>query len=402
MNHQLELEAHLRLYQNIAVSANEARDVEDALSRALQEVCTTTGWPVGHAFVAADDERTFVSTEIWYLADAEEFAALRKGSAGVVIPVDSAGPIGRTARTGRPTWIEDVTRDETFPRAPLVEDAALRGAYAFPVLVGDHVGAVLEFFSREPARPDELLLDIMAHVGAQLGRVFDRRRALDVERQALEAERRYLAIASHELRTPLATTSGYLEVLSRGWDEIGDEERRAMVTSAHRECRRLATILANFLTDARLHAGTLQPHLERTQLDGVIEAALHDLPGLAPDLTLEGPREVTVVADPFLLQQVLVNLLSNARRYGAAPYQIRVRTADERVEVDVCDRGPGVEPAFVPHLFERYSRFSDGGEGIGLGLEIVANLMALQGGDVRYRPNVPRGACFVLGLHRVV
>src|SRR5207302_9112631 len=89
----------------------------------------------------------------------------------------------RVLAAGRPAWIPDGTQDRNFPRAGQAVDIGVRAGFAFPVLVGTEVVAVLEFFAHEALEPNEPLLEVMTHIGTQLGRVVERSRG----RQALRA-----------------------------------------------------------------------------------------------------------------------------------------------------------------------------------------------------------------------
>ena len=96
------------------------------------------------------------------------------------------------ATTGKPLWIMDVTRHANFPRAKAASDIGVKGAFGFPLLVGTEVYGVLEFFASVPKEPDEALLQTMAHIGTQLGRVFERLRRVEQElrRAKLATEQR--------------------------------------------------------------------------------------------------------------------------------------------------------------------------------------------------------------------
>ncbi|MBI1723463.1 MAG: GAF domain-containing protein [Gemmatimonadetes bacterium] len=167
----------VRLLQAVAVAANEARTVEDAFLHCLDRICNHTGWPVGHVYLAGEDlSGDLVPTKLWHLDDPVRHEVFRRMTEATRLP-PGVGLPGRVLATHKPEWVIDVRSDPNFPRARVARDIGLRAGFAFPVMVGTEVAAVLEFFAPEPTPPDEALLDVMSHVGTQLGRVIERRRA---------------------------------------------------------------------------------------------------------------------------------------------------------------------------------------------------------------------------------
>lgn len=190
--------AHTRLLQEIAVAANEAENATAAFRYALDRICDFTGWPLGHVYMLAaelepDGKRDeMVSSTIWHCA--EEHAAQFKLFQEVTAATRFArnhGWLGHVFATGKPAWITDVTADPNFVRSQRLKDAGVRAGFAFPVLAGSEVVAVLEFFSPEARTPDDELLAVMAPVGAQLGRVVERERA---EREVRRSRDFYLSL----------------------------------------------------------------------------------------------------------------------------------------------------------------------------------------------------------------
>jgi diguanylate cyclase (GGDEF)-like protein len=165
----------LLLLQRIAHGANQTSDVEAALRLAITEVCQHMGWAFGNALIRADDG-ALVGCDIWYAAEPDELFDFVELSRSCRLTPGEGLP-GRVLTEAGPHWIEDVTLDANFPRASTALKCGLRAGCAFPVLVGDEVVAVLEFFSRKrlPQAPD--LIAIMAQVGTQIGRVVERDRA---------------------------------------------------------------------------------------------------------------------------------------------------------------------------------------------------------------------------------
>jgi len=166
----------LQLLQNAAVAANQATTVEDAIHSCLDDICAFGGWPVGHCYMVDEAAGDLVSAKIWHLEDPERFKAFREVTESHRL-APGPGLAGRTLATREPTWITDVTKDVTFRRAKMAKDIEVKGGAAFPVLVGEDVVAVLEFFSPRPEEPDQATLDVMASVGTQLGRIVERGRS---------------------------------------------------------------------------------------------------------------------------------------------------------------------------------------------------------------------------------
>ena len=178
--------AFVRLLEEAAIIANQALSVEDALQLTLDLVCAHKGWPVGHVYLLAGDSTDELApTTIWHLERAEKFETFRKVTE-VTFSTSGVGLPGRVLATGKPAWIVDVTKDPNFPRAKLAKEIGVKAGFAFPVLSGTEMVAVLEFFSAEAEEPDDALLELMSHIGTQLGRVVERKQAEEALRHAAE------------------------------------------------------------------------------------------------------------------------------------------------------------------------------------------------------------------------
>jgi PAS domain S-box-containing protein len=168
---------YLQLLHGVVVAANEALTIAEAMQRCLDQVCAHTGWPVGYAYLPAEDVRgAMVPRMFWHLDDPGRFATFQAIMEGTCL-APGGGLLEQVLTGGKPAWIRDVTEAPQVPWAKHAADVGVKAGFAFPVLVGAKVSAVLEFFSTETGEPEAALLDVMAHMGTQLGRVIERRRA---------------------------------------------------------------------------------------------------------------------------------------------------------------------------------------------------------------------------------
>lgn len=178
-----ESTALVGLLHAIAVAANEAETLEDALRACLNNVCTYSGWPVGHAYLCdPKNPDRLVSSDIWHLMDEERMAAFKEGTADFNF-MRGEGLPGTVLKTKEPSWIIDLQSDKNFPRKKLAAQSGLRAGFALPVLAGSEVKGVLEFYSEENTEPDPSLFYTLIHIGTQVGRVIERRDAEESHRK---------------------------------------------------------------------------------------------------------------------------------------------------------------------------------------------------------------------------
>ncbi|PCI80787.1 MAG: hypothetical protein COB20_02725 [SAR86 cluster bacterium] len=186
----VEQSALLKLLRTTATDANSATNFQEAIDTCLATVCKYTNWPMGHAYFLSDDnENLLVSSGIWHLDDPKKFRAFVDISEKMTYKAGIGLP-GRVLESGNPEWVKDVTGEANFPRAKVAEDLNVHGAFALPVLSRKKVVGVLEFFTEKPEELDESLLATAAHIGGQLGSVFDRvqiENTLRTERERLDS-----------------------------------------------------------------------------------------------------------------------------------------------------------------------------------------------------------------------
>ena len=171
------------LLGDIAVCANEAATVDKAIQFALDAVLSFTGWKVGHALVLSEQEPgTLVSLRVWSVAEEESCLRFRALSEELAFGPGIGLP-GRVLTLGEPSWIVDLSVDRDFPRADAALECGLVSAFALPLLIRSETVGVIEFFATDMHPPDDTILRVAGFVGAQLGRVLERRAAEDRLRQ---------------------------------------------------------------------------------------------------------------------------------------------------------------------------------------------------------------------------
>ena len=205
----------VHLLQRVAVAANEASSLDDAFRTCLREICTSLDWSAAHVYLPDANARgDLVATDLWHLDDTNRFAALREAMLNARL-APGVGLAGRVLRSQKPEWIADLARHADWSGIPALSKApsgtfSIRAAAAFPVLLGNEVVAVLEFFSERPSEADPRLLEVLSHVGTQLGRVEERRRGEEALRQANELLEQRVRERTIELEHKLRVAQDFL------------------------------------------------------------------------------------------------------------------------------------------------------------------------------------------------
>jgi PAS domain S-box-containing protein len=253
--------------------------------------------------------------------------------------------------------------------------------------------------------------DITAQKAAEEQRAqwLERERAarLAAER-ASQLKDEFLATLSHELRTPLNAILGYAQLLRSGAMEEGEIDEAMEVIE--RNARAQTQIIEDLLDLSRIINGKIRLDVQQVDLAEVVRTAVETL---KPAAEMKGVKLASVLdplvgpvrGDPARLQQVVWNLLSNAIKFTprAGKVQVALERVNSHVEIVVSDSGLGIEPEFLPHVFERF-RQADASStrrhgGLGIGLSIVRQLVELHGGNVRAKsPGPGQGSTFIVTL----
>ena len=216
----------------------------------------------------------------------------------------------------------------------------------------------------------------------------------------------FLATLSHELRTPLNVILGWTRMLLT--DNLNEKSRKHALELIDRNAHAQAQLVNDLVDMSRMTTGKLQVELEPLPVVPVLEAALESVrpAAEAKELGIQTSwrvRDANVLADATRLQQILWNLLSNAVKFtpNGGRISVSAERIDQRIRIEVADTGIGIDPAFLPHVFDRFRQADSATTrrfgGLGLGLAIVHDLVRLHGGEVEVRsPGVGQGSTFAV------
>lgn len=222
----------------------------------------------------------------------------------------------------------------------------------------------------------------------------------------------FLANVTHEFRTPLAALIASLEILQNEHGDLSPSEQQQMLAAVHIGVRRLDTLVQNLLDSASIQAGYFRVEPEATRLGPLVEEAVELIRPLvqqrAQTIAVDLPADLPpVLADDRRIVQVLVNLISNASKFGPRGDTIQLTVAVQQGSVDVAvtDHGPGIPESRQPGLFERFLRPGSetlGAQGIGLGLAIVKAIVERHGGSIHVSTDPRQGTTFSFSLQIVL
>lgn len=228
--------------------------------------------------------------------------------------------------------------------------------------------------------------------------------------RSLKMRDEFMSLVAHELRTPLNTL--FLETQMRSLQikrgntaAFGPQQMEAMVQRDERQIKSMIRLIDDMLDVSRMRSGKLSIRPAKVELMSLLERVVSDLSLQAAttgsSLTLRPHEHVRGCWDEFRVEQVIVNLLTNALRYGCGqPVEVSVEKSGDLVRIDVRDGGKGIAPSDLERIFEPYERGARNGEpkGLGLGLYISRQLAISHGGELRVASTPGEGSTFSLVL----
>lgn len=405
----LEQTARVRFLRDITIAVNAAATIEAATQTCLDAACAYIKWPLGHAYLVFPKAPQHLATMLWHVDDPSRCEAFRQASANLSLAGSNNLP-ERVLATGKPLWLADVTQVSSFERAPVALATGLKAGFALPILVAAESVGVLEFFSYQTLEPDTQMLEVMAPIGIQLGRVIERKRTEEaIARQTAELLRsnaeleQFAYVASHDLQEPLRMVGSYTQLLARRYKGKLDDDANEFINYAVDGATRMQNLINDLLAYSRV--GTRVKEFKPTDCEAVLQRVLTNLQVAMADTdaTVTHDPLPTVWGDEGQLGQLLQNLIGNAIKFhGPALPTVHVgaQREDENWLFTVRDNGIGLDPQYADRIFVIFQRLHNKEEypGTGIGLAICKKIVERHDGRIWVESQPGQGTTFYFTL----
>ena len=405
---RVQTERRLAAQHNGTRVLAEASDLSQAMPKILRMICETLGWQMGAMWTVDANTNTMRCTELWHspAVNLHEFIQATRNLAfakGIGLP-------GRVWAQAQPVWIQDVTKDENYPRGPAAAKVGLHGAFGIPILIGQEVFGVIEFASHDVEHPDPTLLDMLATVGTQVGLFVERTRAEAQLRQTSANLQRsntdlqqFAYVASHDLFEPLRMVTSYLQLLGQRYQGKLDKQAQEFIGFALDGAKRMDALIHDLLAYSRVDIRGRS--FEPTDCEQVLRAAISNLKVAIEEsgAKITHERLPKVRADIVQLTQVFQNLIGNAIKFRGSrtpEIDVHVRRRENEWLFSVRDNGIGIEPKHFERIFVIFQRLHTRQEyaGTGMGLAICKKIIERHGGHIWVESTPGEGSVFFFTL----
>lgn len=406
---------------------SEVSDLEESLPLMLKEICTAAEWTLAELWIFEPHRHSFTCPYLWSTDPTVEKIFREENP-----PHLSAqqGLLGHFRGDGKPEWLKDLPNG-SLPRAMLFQKTGLETMIYAEIYDREKLLGLFALYDREARKSEKLLISLVDDFAKRLGLYIRRVQAeaevknlyRDLERkvekrteelaavnqmlktEAVEKEILYeqartanrlkdefLATISHELRTPMNVILGHSELLHD--DGLNPEEQRSSIEAIYRNTKAQVHIVNDILDVSKFITGKLQMNMEVVDMAEIIAKSIESIAPAAAAKDIQLTESISVEAglitgDPTRLQQVLWNLLSNAVKFTPRHGKIHISltSAESNLVVTIKDSGKGIDPSFLPYVFDRFRQEDSATTrrfgGLGLGLAITKNIVEAHGGSIQ-------------------
>jgi len=333
------------------------------------------------------------------------------------VKLDSSFGSAKVLRTSKPELYPEIT-DKILERIAhnedhlkILKELQLKSGMIVPLIARGKVFGTMRFFSAESGRHFTLEdVQIAEDLSLRAAAAIDNAQLYEQSQAAIRVRDEFLSIASHELQTPLTplriNTQGLMRLLTtKSLANVKPEKFEKLLQMTDRQISKLSRLIDDMLDISRISSGKfiLQPEtfdLKELVYD-ITDRFSNELLSAGSELRLNIPEGLLVHWDRLRIEQVIINLLGNAIKYGAGkPVTISVNSNEGRVQISIQDEGIGIAKKDQNRIFGRFERAVSNSyfAGLGLGLYIVTQILEAHGGNIRVESELQQGSTFIVDL----
>ena len=397
----------------VTIALHESISLGEAMPAVLRVIGELNGWAFGSLWLVDNHQKILRADATWHgpTVNAEDLTAVYRSLS--VRP--GIGLAGRTWTAGIPLIVPDIAQDATFPTTYVAQHAGLRGACAFPIHRGQDITGILEFYAKDPLRPDDGHLQMLSELGEKISQFLHRK---DLERrlsqaQKMEALGRMAGGIAHDFNNLLTVINSWSELLL---DHCTLEGKTRMGLTQIKEAGDKAAGLTRQLLAFTRHQVVEQQVMNLNERVISVVELMQRVIGEDINLTVAlDPELGRVKADAGQIEQVIMNLVVNAR--DAMPHGGRLELQTRTVHIEqadntchgelrpgsyavltVRDSGCGMTAETMAHIFEPFFTTKERGKGTGLGLATVYGIVKQSGGSIAVHSEPGSGTTFDIYL----
>lgn len=407
---QYREEKKVKLLKEFVEVVNEARDLNEVLSKVVKSICDFTKWPLGHVFVPdAEDPSRLVFSNIQYSGSSKEYQELKKTALDRQYLYGEDLP-GKAWQEQRKIWANSSKNKDYFDQYKGIKDTDLTAVCYIPIVINNELITVLEFFYSEAKNSSIILLCgflkvIKNHISAFVDRQKFQQELKVARRLAEDASRaksRFLANMSHEIRTPMNAILGHAQILKRNAN-ITDHQLKS-IDVINKSGQHLLGLINGVLNMSKIEMGEIEIEKSTFSLINLLRELIQmfqfELERKGIGISLENSTSMPdlIVADENKVRQILINLLSNAGKFtNTGNILIKSKLVNGLISISVSDTGIGIPENKLESIFGAFVQ-ADGGlikGGTGLGLSISREMAHLMNGNISVRSKLNKGSEFL-------